>query len=202
MFRNSRVQERFHLTARAKAKVGETSLKRPFQFKKSIRGEPEERESHHELSSWVGSAEMRRRVLLVPLVRNVLAEQQMIARSRLWKRNTMFAESEKKVITSFIKLQVLGPLRGQDVHYAPNVTDGSTPPLVGNDQFASGRFINSSILLCPGNCWLEIPSRGIKAKLMVTTLNRALVNMTDFGDDLENRRRCWLRIHLMSIGID
>ena len=37
----------------------------------------------------------------------------------------------------------------------------------------------------PGDGWLEIPSRRIEAKLMVTTSNHVLVNMADFGDDLE-----------------
>ena len=36
--------------------------------------------------------------------------------------------------TSFIKLQVLGGLGRQDVHGAPSITVGSTPPLVGNDH--------------------------------------------------------------------
>ena len=88
----------------------------------------------------------------------------------------------EQVITSFIKLQVPGTLGGQDVHYAPSITDGSTPPLIGNDLFLPWC---SSIHLYPGDCWLEIPSRGIKAKLMVTTSNHVLLNMADFGDDHE-----------------
>ena len=88
----------------------------------------------------------------------------------------------EKVITSFIKLQVPGALGGQDVHYAPSIADGSTPPLVGNDHLLPWR---SSIHLYPGDPWLEIPSRGIKTKLMVTTSNHVLVNIADFGDDLE-----------------
>ena len=41
----------------------------------------------------------------------------------------------------------------------------------------------SSIHLYPGDCLLVIPSREVKAKLMVATSNH--VNMADFGDDLE-----------------
>ena len=63
----------------------------------------------------------------------------------------------EQVITSFIKLQVLGALGGRDVHHAPSVTDGSTPPLVGNHHLLPW---SSSIHLYL--CWLEMPSRGIK----------------------------------------
>ena len=52
------------------------------------------------------------------------------------------------------------------MHYAPGITDGSTPPLVENDHLIPW---DSSIHLDPGDCWLEIESRGLKAKLMVTT---------------------------------
>ena len=41
----------------------------------------------------------------------------------------------------------------------------------------------SSIQLYLGECWL-LPSRGFKAKLMVTTSDHVLVNMADFGGDL------------------
>ena len=37
----------------------------------------------------------------------------------------------------------------------------------------------------PGDGWLEIQSRRLEAKLMVTTSNHVLVNMVDFADDLE-----------------
>ena len=43
----------------------------------------------------------------------------------------------------------------------------------------------SSIHVSPGDCGQEIPSRGTNAKFMVTTSNHVLVNMADFGDDLE-----------------
>ena len=85
-------------------------------------------------------------------------------------------------IASSIKLQVLGALGGQDVHYGPSITDGSTPPQVGNDHLFPW---DSSVHLYLDGWWLEIPSRGIKAQLMVTTSNHVLVNMADSGDDLE-----------------
>ena len=40
----------------------------------------------------------------------------------------------EQLITSLIKLQVPGALGGQDVHYAPGITDGRTPPLAGRDH--------------------------------------------------------------------
>ena len=40
----------------------------------------------------------------------------------------------EQVITSFIKLQVLGARRRQNVHHAPSITDGSTPPFVENNH--------------------------------------------------------------------
>ena len=46
----------------------------------------------------------------------------------------------------------------------------------------------SSIHLYLGDCLLEIPSRRIKAKFMVTTSNQKMVVMADFGDDLEIER--------------
>ena len=64
------------------------------------------------------------------------------------------------VLASSIKLQVLGALGGQDVHYAPSITDGSTPPQVGNDHLFPW---DSSVHLYLDGCWLEILSRGIKA---------------------------------------
>ena len=71
------------------------------------------------------------------------------------------------------------------MHQAPNITDDSTPPLVGNDHLL--RWC-SSVHLYPADCYLDIPSRGIKAKLMVTTSNQVLVNMADLVGDLEIER--------------
>ena len=53
---------------------------------------------------------------------------------------------------------------------------------VGNDRLLPW---GSSVHLYLGDCWVEIPSRGIKTKLMVTTSNQLLMNMADFVDDLE-----------------
>ena len=68
-------------------------------------------------------------------------------------------------ITSLIKLRVLEALGRQDVHHAPSFTNGSTPPLAGHEHLLPW---NSSIHLYPWDCWLEIPSIGIKAQWMVT----------------------------------
>ena len=50
-------------------------------------------------------------------------------------------------------------------------------PLVGNDHLIPW---GCSIHLYPDECRLEIPSRGIDAKLHVTTSNHILVNLADF----------------------
>ena len=66
----------------------------------------------------------------------------------------------EQMITPLVKLQVPGALGGQDVHYSlPIITDGSTPPMAGNDHLLPWV---SLIHLYPGDCWIEIPS-------MVTT---------------------------------
>ena len=51
----------------------------------------------------------------------------------------------EQVVTSFIKLQVLGSLGVQDVHCAPGITDGSPPPMAGHDHLLPW---GSSIHLC------------------------------------------------------
>ena len=61
--------------------------------------------------------------------------------------------------------------------FAPSVTPGDIPPLVGNGHLISW---GCSIHLYPDECRLEIPSRGIDAKLLVTTSNHILVNLADF----------------------
>ena len=68
------------------------------------------------------------------------------------------------------------------MHYAPSITDGRMLPLIGNVHLLS---CGSSIHPYPGDCWLAIPSGGIKAKWVVTTSNTGLVDMADFGDDLD-----------------
>ena len=69
-----------------------------------------------------------------------------------------FRRIGEQVITSLIKLQVPGVLGGQIVYYAPSITSGSTPPVVGNDRLLPWCL---SIHLYLGECPLEIPSRGI-----------------------------------------
>ena len=51
------------------------------------------------------------------------------------------------------------------------------PPLVGNDHLI---FLGLFHPLYPDECRLEIPSRGIDAKLLVTTSNHILVYLADF----------------------
>ena len=61
--------------------------------------------------------------------------------------------------------------------FAPSVTPGDIPPLVGNDHLIPWCC---SIHLYPYECRLEIPALGIDAKLHVTTSNHILVNLADF----------------------
>ena len=57
------------------------------------------------------------------------------------------------------------------------VDPGGIPPLVGNDHLMPWCC---SIPLYPDECRLEIPSRGIDAKLLVSSSNHILVNLADF----------------------
>ena len=82
-----------------------------------------------------------------------------------------------QIVSSFMKLRVLGSIDGKEVGFAPSVTPGDIPPLVGNDHLIPWCC---SIHLYPDECRLEIPSRGIAAKLLVTTSNHILVNLADF----------------------
>ena len=61
--------------------------------------------------------------------------------------------------------------------FAPSVTPGDILPLVGNDHLIPW---GCSIHLYPDGCRFKIPSRGIDAKLFVTTSNHILVNLADF----------------------
>ena len=76
-----------------------------------------------------------------------------------------------QIVSSFMKLRV------PEVGFAPSVTPGDIPPLVGNDHLNPW---GCSIHLYPDECRLEIPSRGVDAKLLVTTSNHILVNLADF----------------------
>ena len=82
-----------------------------------------------------------------------------------------------QIVSSFMKLRVPGSIDGKKVSFAPSVPSGDIPPLVGNDHLIP---CGCSIHLCPDECRLEIPSRGIDAKLLVTTSNHILVNLADF----------------------
>ena len=82
-----------------------------------------------------------------------------------------------QVVSSFMKLRMLGSIDGKEVSFAPSVTPGDILPLVGNDHLIPW---GCSIHLYPHECRLEIPSRGIDAKLLVTTSNHILVNFADF----------------------
>ena len=61
--------------------------------------------------------------------------------------------------------------------FAPSVIPGDILPFVGNDQLIPW---GCSIHLYPDECRFGIPSRGIDAKLLVTTSNHILVNLADF----------------------
>ena len=60
----------------------------------------------------------------------------------------------EQLIPPFVQLQVLGALGGQDAHYASRITDGITPPLVGNDRLLP---CSSSMHVYLGDCWLKNP---------------------------------------------
>ena len=83
-----------------------------------------------------------------------------------------------QIVISFRKLRVPGSIDGQEVSFSPSVTPGDIPPLVGNDHLIPW---GCSIHLYPDECRLEIPSRGIDAKLLDTTSNHILVNFADFA---------------------
>ena len=76
-----------------------------------------------------------------------------------------------------MKLRVPGSIDGKEVSFAPSVTPSDIPPLVGSDHLIP---CGCSIHVYPDECRLEIPSRGIDAKLLVTTSNHILVNLADF----------------------
>ena len=82
-----------------------------------------------------------------------------------------------QIVSSFMKLRVTGSIDGKEVSFAPSVTPGDIPSLVGNDHLIPW---GCSIHLYPDECRLEIPSCGIDAKLLVTTLNYFLVNLAGF----------------------
>ena len=77
-----------------------------------------------------------------------------------------------QIVSSFMELRVLGSIDGKEVSFSPSVTPGDIPPLVGNDHLIPHLY--------PDECHLEITSRGIDAKLHVTTSNHNLVNLADF----------------------
>ena len=93
-----------------------------------------------------------------------------------------------QIASSFMKLRVSGSTDGKEVRFAPSVTPGDIPPLVGNDHLIPS---GCSIHLYPDECRLEIPSRGIDAKLHVTTSNHILVNLADFAGMEEHDYDVW-----------
>ena len=93
-----------------------------------------------------------------------------------------------QIVSSFMKLRVPGSIDGKEVSFAPSVTQNDIPPLVGNDHLIPW---GCSIHLYPDECRLEIPSRGIDAKLHVTTSNHILVNLADFTGTEEHDYDVW-----------
>ena len=92
---NNRAQEGGHRNAkaRAKAKVGESSLKSSFQFKKST---VVTQKKEHLTGTFLLLLERSLRQCLLRLVRNEVAKQEMLSKLRLWKRNAIFVDSENK----------------------------------------------------------------------------------------------------------
>ena len=58
-----------------------------------------------------------------------------------------------QIVSSFMKLRVPGSIDGKEVSFAPSVTPGDIPPLVGNDHLIPW---GCSIHLYPDECRLEI----------------------------------------------
>ena len=90
-----------------------------------------------------------------------------------------------QIVSSFLKLRVPGSIDGKEVSLAPSITPGDILPLVGNDHLT---LWCCSIHLYPDECRLEIPSRGMEAKLLVTTSNHILVNFADFAELMDVKR--------------
>ena len=93
-----------------------------------------------------------------------------------------------QIVSSFMKLRVPGSIDGKEMSFAPSITPGDIPPLVGNDHLVPW---GCSIHLYPDECRLEIPSRGIDAKLLVTTSNHILVHLADFAGTEEHDYDVW-----------
>ena len=113
--------------------------------------------------------------------KNLVAKDVEVRRTtRLWRSTTMvrhFRGIGNQIVSSFMKLRVSGSIDGKEVSFSPSVTSGDIPPLVGNDHLIPW---GCSIHLYPDECRLGIPSRGIDAKLHVTSSNHILVNLADF----------------------
>ena len=75
-----------------------------------------------------------------------------------------------QIVNSFMKLRVLGSIDEIEVIFAPSVTPGDILPLVGNDHLIP---CGCSIHLYPDECRLEIPARGIDAKLLAMQILQA-----------------------------
>ena len=147
-------------------KGSESEVRRAFPSQEVRRGDPEERTSHMNVPlGWA--------VLDCGVAKSLAGAEPAAMLAQACEKRGRKAGDDRKVevveekhhvrgigeqaITSFIKLEV----PGQDMHYAPSNTDGSTPPLVGNDHLLP---CGSSIHLYPGDCWLEIPPTRTKAK--------------------------------------
>ena len=87
-----------------------------------------------------------------------------------------------------MKLRVPGSIDGKEVSFEPSITPGDIPPLVRNDHLIPW---GCSIHLYPDECRLEIPSRGIHAKLLVATSNHVLFNLADFAGMKEDDYDVW-----------
>ena len=93
-----------------------------------------------------------------------------------------------QIVSSSMKLRIPGSIDGKEVSFAPSVTQDDIPPLVGNDHLLPW---GCSIHVYPNECRLEIPSRGIDAKLHVTSSNHILVKLADFTGTEEHDYDVW-----------
>ena len=50
-----------------------------------------------------------------------------------------------QIVSSFMKLRVLGSIDGKEVSFAPSITPGDIPPLVGNDHLILGDVLSIRI---------------------------------------------------------
>ena len=91
-----------------------------------------------------------------------------------------FRKIGNQIVSSFMKLRVPGSIDGKEESFAPSVTPSDIPPLVGNGLLIPWVMFHPFVCI-QMSVVSKIPSRGIDAKLLVTTSNHILVNLADFA---------------------